>query len=364
MTGSQSRRLRVVEHRARARSAYGTLIDSHVQARRRGSRACRSRVSPAPPHCGHSVLTKSSRSASGRPVAVDRQVRRQHDRQLLLRHRHDAAVVAVDDRDRRAPARWRQTGKSRDRVAARAVAQLGLPRPQLPAGAASRLLRAHRASVLSASGMPSEAVAPWRASTIGETSTGSGLGEARRSRSAGRCRSRLDRAALRSPLRRPIDLMSLAAASLSSSSPTQSPSSRVVRRDGDEGGLRERVRLGREDGGADAVERRRVELDALDAARAASAARRRAFGSQPSAFEVVVVLGRVALARKNHCSSGTKRVTGSSQRQQTPPSACVCASTVWQESHQWTWRFGGRSGRARAAAGTGTASTGSAAPRT
>ena len=58
----------------------------------------------APPHCGHFTLTNSGTFSSGeRPVAGDLDARRQHHRQLLLRHRHHAALRAVDHRDRRAP---------------------------------------------------------------------------------------------------------------------------------------------------------------------------------------------------------------------------------------------------------------------
>src|SRR5205085_11253685 len=53
---------------ASARSAYGTLIDSHVQnASTWQSSVSVSRLA-GPPHDGHSVLTKLSSSASGRPV--------------------------------------------------------------------------------------------------------------------------------------------------------------------------------------------------------------------------------------------------------------------------------------------------------
>ena len=53
---------------------------------------------------GRSVLTQSSAAASG-DLALGRVVLDvgQHDRQLVLGHRDDAAALAVDDRDRAAP---------------------------------------------------------------------------------------------------------------------------------------------------------------------------------------------------------------------------------------------------------------------
>ena len=69
------------------------------------------------PHDGHSHSMKSGRSSSALPSAVTVEVVGQAHRELVARHRHRPAGVAVDDRDRRAPG-----ALARDREVARAEA--------------------------------------------------------------------------------------------------------------------------------------------------------------------------------------------------------------------------------------------------
>ncbi len=73
------------------------------------------------PQRGHSVATQSS-AAAKRALALRRVVvdLRQLDRQLLVGHRHHPALIAVDDRDRRAP-----VALARDQPVAQAVVDGG-----------------------------------------------------------------------------------------------------------------------------------------------------------------------------------------------------------------------------------------------
>ena len=57
-----------------------------------------------PPHCGQVVCMKVSLVVSGdSPAPVNLHILRQQHRQLIVRHRHDAAFLAIEHRDRRAP---------------------------------------------------------------------------------------------------------------------------------------------------------------------------------------------------------------------------------------------------------------------
>ena len=83
-----------------------------------------------PPHFGAGRLARTPASAASgdSPVGLKSRILRQEDRQLLLRHRHRAAVVAVDDRDRRAP-----VALARDEpVAQPVVARSASPMPFAP----------------------------------------------------------------------------------------------------------------------------------------------------------------------------------------------------------------------------------------
>ena len=80
-----------------------------------------------PPHCGqrrvHPVLGRRQRGAALRPVVLDVG---QQDRQVLLRHRHQAAAIAVDHRDRRAP-----VALAGEQPVAQAVVDRPVPAPLL-----------------------------------------------------------------------------------------------------------------------------------------------------------------------------------------------------------------------------------------
>ena len=139
-------------------------------------------------------------------------------------------------------------------------------------------------------GSPSEAVAPWRASTIGETSSGSG-------------RSIPGIVAVRPVSITSTVLGTVAAAPAHRSHVAQRLALlqladplrqlRMVGRDGDEGRLGERLRLGGEDDGPRAGRRRRVELDALDAAQQRALRAERVLVPALERVEVVVVLRRI-----------------------------------------------------------------------
>ena len=93
--------------------------------------------------------------------------------QILDRHRHRAAARAVDDRDRRAPVALATDREVRGAVALR-LARLDRRRAGRRRAAAARGTRAAIASSASSTaGIPRTAVGPKRASTIGETKTGS-----------------------------------------------------------------------------------------------------------------------------------------------------------------------------------------------
>jgi hypothetical protein len=57
----------------------------------------------APPHFGQVTFTNSGASERRLARAGELDIERQHHRQLLVRHRHDAARRTVDHRDGRAP---------------------------------------------------------------------------------------------------------------------------------------------------------------------------------------------------------------------------------------------------------------------
>ena len=166
-------------------------------------------------------------------------------------HRHGAAALAVDDRDRRAPvalARDREVGGAVARRLARARPAAG----RAVAGAARRPRSARRRAAIAASasstaGMPSAAVGPKRASTSGETSTGSSLAAGPGERGAGvdhRHRRGVAGAAL--PAAR-AQLVELLARPPSSAGPALDLG--VARREQDEARLaRPRRACGREDG--------------------------------------------------------------------------------------------------------------------
>ena len=57
-----------------------------------------------PPHFGHVTFTNSGTCASGEsPRPRELGDLRQFNGQLVVRHRHNAVLLAVDHRDRRAP---------------------------------------------------------------------------------------------------------------------------------------------------------------------------------------------------------------------------------------------------------------------
>ncbi len=87
---------------------------------RRRCPSCRSRAAPAPPQRGHVAADEAGVPRQRVALAAgELDVVGQLDRQLGLRHRHDAAGVAVDDRDRRAP-----VALARDQPVAQAVGDL------------------------------------------------------------------------------------------------------------------------------------------------------------------------------------------------------------------------------------------------
>ncbi len=136
---------------------------------------------------GRPPRRKSGRSASGLPSPVGSTSRGSTHRQILDRHRHHAALLAMHNRDRRAP-----VALARDREVVGAVARR---RPRLRARrpsrrrAASPAARGIRAAIASSAsstaGMPSAAVGPKRASTSGETKIGSCRPRRARDRGAG-----------------------------------------------------------------------------------------------------------------------------------------------------------------------------------
>ena len=84
----------------------------------------------APPHFGHVTFTNSGTSSSGeRPLPVNSHVQRQHHRQIALRHRHHAALRAVDHRDRRAPVALPRDAPVLDAKRDRALCRSLPPRP-------------------------------------------------------------------------------------------------------------------------------------------------------------------------------------------------------------------------------------------
>jgi hypothetical protein len=87
------------------------------------------------------LLCRRERRAPLGQVVVDR---RAADRQLVVGHRHDAARVAVDDRDRAAPVALPREQPVAQAVADRRLAEPSLVEPRddrrLPSGAAAREL--------------------------------------------------------------------------------------------------------------------------------------------------------------------------------------------------------------------------------
>ena len=76
------------------------------------------------PHCGQATFFQVGWRSSGLPGRSKRDVVRQLHRQVLHRHRHDAAGLAMDDRDRAAP-----VALARDAPVAQAEVDLALRRP-------------------------------------------------------------------------------------------------------------------------------------------------------------------------------------------------------------------------------------------
>ncbi len=148
--GSHSRRsgwVNICSSRSSGGTAAGTQSQS---ASKWQSRVSVSRLA-APPQRGQATSTKSGRSASGLPSPVGCEVARQHHRQVLLRHRHRAALLAVDDRDRRAPVALARDREVVGPVARRLAGALGRggrrsPRPS-SVGAAAASTRSIRAAM-------------------------------------------------------------------------------------------------------------------------------------------------------------------------------------------------------------------------
>ena len=82
---------------------------------------CRSRAAPACRIAGSATFFQVGWRSSGLPGRSKRHVVRQRHRQVLGRHRHDAAGLAMDDRDRAAP-----VALARDAPVAQAVVDLAL----------------------------------------------------------------------------------------------------------------------------------------------------------------------------------------------------------------------------------------------
>ena len=100
-----------------------------------------------PPQDGHVVATNASDCASGLPSdAAERDVLRQQDRQVPVRHGHDAARRAVDRRDRRAPVALARDEPVAQPVADLAPARRPSPRSRRSRGGWPRTLRASRPS--------------------------------------------------------------------------------------------------------------------------------------------------------------------------------------------------------------------------
>ena len=94
---------KISSQRALALARGGTHAGIHSQSASKWQSSVSVSRRAGPPQLGQVVCTKSSRSASGLPVPVGLRSSGQQHRQLLLGHGHGAALLAVDDRDRRAP---------------------------------------------------------------------------------------------------------------------------------------------------------------------------------------------------------------------------------------------------------------------
>ena len=166
-----------------ARSSGGTAAGTQSQsASKWQSRVSVSRLAGSPQR-GHSTSTKSGRSASGLPSPVGGDVARQDHRQVGLAgpapgrssgsgRSGSACPRSAGGRSR---SRWRGSAspRARPRPAPRRPSALlgGGPGPATRSTAGGD----RRASASSTAGMPSAAVGPKRASTSGETKTGSSL---------------------------------------------------------------------------------------------------------------------------------------------------------------------------------------------
>ena len=311
---------------------------------------------PGPPQLGQVVSTNSSRSASGLPVPVGRDVERQQHRQLLARARaRRRSRLAVDDRDRRSPralagdrevvgAIAHRRARSAPPVGRAASVRGARPRsaarsPLAPSPAARSATRRRQQGARRsarrcgrARESPSTAVAPKRPSTTGEISTGSGSPPAAR---AGV---------------RPVSISGIASASreLRSRPPERSSSRRsrtrgsppsvdvgVLGRDQHEAGQLERVGVGGEHASS-AVPSAAAQVD-LDAVHAAE--------HEALAGERVLVPGRCRRARPGGGRSPARTRSCADTTAGAGSGARGCGSASTGRPRPGSWR--GSSGRCR-----------------
>ena len=139
-----------------------------ARARRSGSRGCRSHASRLAAPADRRRRRSRGARPSGLPSAGRGDVPRQHDRQVRLGHRHRAAGLTEDDRDRRAPG-----ALARDREVVGAVAlrlagarhrlggrRLPVLRPPLLRSSTRSMRAGESRSDSSTTGMPKAAVGP------------------------------------------------------------------------------------------------------------------------------------------------------------------------------------------------------------
>ena len=169
-----------------SRASGGTHAGTHSQSASKWQSSVSVSRRAGPPQLGQVVLTNSSSSASGLPVPVGRMSSGSSTGSCSRGTGTVPQLLAVDDRDRRAPralARDRRSPRPcsapPDALAAAAPARrrrsaLGAPSVAAVARAARARRRRSPRRCGPRAGMPSTTVAPKRASTSGEISTGSG----------------------------------------------------------------------------------------------------------------------------------------------------------------------------------------------
>ena len=114
---------------ARGRCADRDSADSTTTIRRTCP-SCRSRAAPAPPHFGHVVSMNAGSRASGEPSPVIGTSGGSSTGSCVVGHGDFAALLAVDDRNRRAP-----VALARDEPVAEAVVDLRFARCRALRGA-------------------------------------------------------------------------------------------------------------------------------------------------------------------------------------------------------------------------------------